>query len=64
MFTNLEAYIFAYNFTNIGMKPVTKIQKFDTIYLHNRNILEYSQIARSAPKSMKILKVALLCVVL
>ena len=31
--------------------PETKLQHFD-IYLHNRNILKYTQIAGSAPKSM------------
>ena len=38
-------------FANFGMKPETKLQYFD-IQLHNKNILEYAQIARSALKSM------------
>ena len=34
------------------MKPETKLQYFDILYLHNKNILEYAEIVRSAPKSM------------
>ena len=43
-------YIFAYHFANVGMKPGAILQFF--MYLCNKNILEYAQIAQSEPKSM------------
>ena len=44
-------YIFAYNFANVGMKPEVRFCNI-FMYLYNKNILEYAQIARSGPKSM------------
>ena len=44
-------YIFAYHFANVGMKPEVPFYNI-FMYLYNKNILEYAQIAQSEPKSM------------
>ena len=44
-------YIFAYNFANVGMKPEVPYYNI-FMYLYNKNILDYAQIAQSEPKSM------------
>ena len=46
-------YIFTYNFANyVGMKPEVRLYNNMFMYLYNKNILEYAQIARSEPKYM------------
>ena len=44
-------YIFASNFAYFGMKPDERFYNI-FMYLYNKNILEYDQIAQSEPKSM------------
>ena len=46
-------YVFAYRFANVGMKPEVPFYNI-IMYLYNKNILEYPQIAQSEPKSMII----------
>ena len=44
-------YIFAYRFTSFGIKA--KVPFFNIfMYLYNKNILEYAQIAQNVPKSV------------
>ena len=44
-------YIFAYHFANVGMKSEVPFYNV-LMYLYDKNILEFAQIAQTEPKSM------------